>query len=56
MTPQHFNTIPTSLVILPTMLVTYVYRRVVESSGVGGAGCVVHVDVHGKVMLRAAAT
>ena len=29
------------------LLVTYVHRGVVEGSGVGSAGCGVHVDVHG---------
>ena len=28
--------------------VSCVNRRVVESSGVGSTGCVVHVDVHGE--------
>ena len=30
------------------VFVICVHRRVVEGSGVGSAGCVVHVDVHGK--------
>ena len=25
-----------------------VHRRVVEGSGVGSAGCIVHVDMHGE--------
>ena len=29
------------------MYVTCVQKRVVEGSGVGSGGCVVHVDVHG---------
>ena len=28
--------------------VSGVHRRVMEGSGVGSAGCVVHVDVHGE--------
>ena len=55
MTPQHFHTIPTtSCAILPPLaqicfvLVSYVQRRVVESSGVGSGGCVVYFDVHGE--------
>ena len=49
MTPQQFHTIPTSCAILPTMFVfvSCVHRRVVEGSGMGSAGCGVHVDVHG---------
>ena len=47
MTPQYLHTIPTSCAILSTMpCVCCVHRRVVEGSGVGSAGCVVHVDVH----------
>ena len=47
MAPQYFHKIPTSCAILPTMpCVCYVHRRVVESNGVGIAGCAVHVDVH----------
>ena len=33
-----------------------VHREVVEGSGLGSAGHVVHVDVHGEVMLWLAAT
>jgi len=43
---QYFHTIPTSCVILPT--IKCVHRRVVEDSGVGSAGCLVHVHVHGE--------
>ena len=48
MTPQHFHTIPTSCAILPPLtqicfvFVSCVQRRVVEGSGVGRGGCVVH--------------
>ena len=40
------------------MFVICAHRQVVEGSGVGIVllGCVVHVDVHGEVMLRVAAT
>ena len=51
MTPQYFHTIPTSGAILPAIcfvFVSCVHRRVVEGSGVGSAGCGVHVDVHGE--------
>ena len=48
MTPQHIHTIPTSCAILPFVFVSCVHRRVVEGSGEGIAGCVVHVDVHGE--------
>ena len=54
MTPQHFHTIPTSCAILPPLtqicyvFVSCVQRRVVEGSGVGSGGCVVHFDVHGS--------
>ena len=54
MTPQHFHTIPTSCAILPPLtqicfvFVSCVQRRVVEGSGVGSGGCVVHFDVHGE--------
>ena len=54
MTPQHFHTIPTSCAILPPLTqICYVFvgsvqRRVVEGSGVGSGGCVVHFDVHGE--------
>ena len=42
-TPQHIHTIPTSCAILPTVFcVSCVHRRVVEGSGEGIAGCVVH--------------
>ena len=46
--PQHIHTIPTSCAIfqLCFVFVSCVHRRVVEGSGEGGAGCVVHVDVH----------
>ena len=27
-----------------------VHRRAAESSGMGGAGCIVHVEVHGEVV------
>ena len=38
------------------VFVSCVHRRVVEGSGEGSAGCVVHVDVHGEcVMLWVAA-
>ena len=48
MTPQHIHTIPTSCAILSTVLcVCCVHRRVVEGSGEGSGGSVVHVDVHG---------
>ena len=30
------------------LFVSCVHRRVVEGSGEGSAGCVVHVDVHGE--------
>ena len=30
------------------MFVSCVQKRVVEGSGVGSGGCVVHVDVHGE--------
>ena len=33
---------------LGTRLVSCVHRRVVEGSGEGSGGCVVHVDVHGE--------
>ena len=52
MTPQHFHTI--SIYILPPLtqiwfvFVSCVQRRVVEGSGVGSGGCVVHVDVQGE--------
>ena len=54
MAPQHFHTIPTSCAILPPLaqicflFVGCVQRRVVEGSGVGSGGCVVHFDVHGE--------
>ena len=56
MTPQHFHTIPTSCTILPPLtqiilcylFVSCVQRKVVEGSGVGSGGCVVHFDVHGS--------
>ena len=54
MTPQHFPTIPTPCAILPPLtqicyvFVSCVQRRVVEGSGVGSGGCVVHFDVHGS--------
>ena len=38
------------------MFVSCFHREVVEGSGVGSAGCVVHVDVHGEVLLWEAAT
>ena len=51
-TPQHINTIPTSCAILETMLcASCVHRRVVEGSGEGSGGCVVHVDVHGECVM-----
>ena len=37
------------------MFVSCFHREVVEGSGVGSAGCVVHVDVHGEVLLWEAA-
>ena len=53
MTPQHFNTIPTSCVILlPLTQIFFVFVScvqkvvVVEGSVVGSVGSVVHVDVH----------
>ena len=45
-TPQHFHTIPTSCAILPCASGNSVHRRVIEGSGLGTAGCAVHVDVH----------
>ena len=53
LTAQHFHTIPTSCgVLLPltqyALFVSCVHRGVVEGSGVGSAGCVVHVDVQGE--------
>ena len=54
MTPQHFHTIPISFaILLPLTKIWFVFvscvqRRVVEGSGVGGGGCVVHVDMHGE--------
>ena len=53
MTPQHFHTILTFCeILLPLTQICFVFmscvhRRVVEGSGVGSAGCVVHVNVHG---------
>ena len=48
-TPQYFHTIPTSCAILLTIpCICCVHRRVVEGSGVGSAGCVVHVDMYGE--------
>jgi len=53
MTPQHFHTIPTSCAILPPLTQicfvfdTCVQRRVVQGSGIGSDGCVVHFYVHG---------
>ena len=42
------STIPTYCAILPTMPnVSGVHRRVVEGSGVGSCGFVVHVHVYG---------
>ena len=62
MTPQHFHTIRTSCAILPPLtqicfvFVSCVQRRVVEGSGVGSGGCIVHFDVHEEwVMLWVAA-
>ena len=63
MIPQHFHTIPTSCAIIfattyTNMLCVFscVQRGVVEGSGVGSGGCVVHFDVHDKwVMLWIAA-
>ena len=48
-TPQHTP----SLHLVPFcqlcfVLVSCVHRRVVEGSGEGSGGCVVHVDVHGE--------
>ena len=58
LTPQYFNTIPIPCAILPTMpYFCCVHRRIMEGSGVGSAGCVVHVDMHAEwVALRVAAT
>ena len=47
MTSQQFHTIPTTFAILPRfMFVSDVRRGAVEGSGVGSAGCGMHVDVH----------
>ena len=39
-------------ILLPLKQICFVFvscvQRVVEGSGVGSAGCVVHVDVHGE--------
>ena len=58
MTPQHFHTVPTSYAILLPFtqirlicVVSYVQRRVVEGSQVVSRGCVVHVDVHGELVM-----
>ena len=58
MTPQHFHTVPTSCAILLPLtqirlirVVSYVQRRVVEGSQVVSRGCVVHVDVHGELVM-----
>ena len=53
MTPQHFHTILTSCAILPPLTqIWFVFvscvQRVVEGSGVGSGGRVVHFHVHGK--------
>ena len=53
MIPLHFHTIPTSCAILPPLTQIYFVfvscvQRVVEGSGVGSAGSVVHFDVHGS--------
>ena len=34
------------------MIAGCVHRRVVQGSGVGSAGCVVHVDVHGAWVMH----
>ena len=56
------HTIPTSCaILLPLSQIRFVFvscvqRKVVEGSHVGSRGCVVHVDVHGElVMLSVAA-
>ena len=36
--------------------VSCVHRTIVEGSGLGSVGCIVHVDVHGEVVLWVAAT
>ena len=56
MTPQHIHTIPTSCAISPLLiyiclLVVCRELRVVEGSGVGSSGCVVHFNVHGVVVV-----
>ena len=58
MMPQHFHTVPTSCAILLPLtqirligVVSYVQRRVVEGSQVVSRGCVVHVDVHGELVM-----
>ena len=57
MTPQHIHTIPTVTTCANYVLCHLCTHRVVEGSGLGSAGCVVHVDVHGEwVVLWVAAT
>ena len=57
MTPQHFHTITTSCaILLPLTQIFFVFvscvqRRVMEGSWVGSGGCIVHVDVHGKLVM-----
>ena len=53
------NTFTPSLHLVPfcrhlhkyAVFVSCVQRRVVEGSGVGSGGCVVHFDVHDKVLI-----
>ena len=52
-TPQHIHTILHLVAFcqLCFVFVSCVHRRVVEGSGEGIAGCVVHVDVHGECVM-----
>ena len=50
---RHYNTFTPSLHLVPfcqlcLVFVSYVHQRVVEGSGMGSAGCLVHVDEHGE--------
>ena len=50
---RHHNTFTPSLHLVPFcqlcfVFVSCVHRRVVESSGEGSGGCVMHVEVHGE--------
>ena len=64
MTPQYFHTIPKSCAILPTVptmpcdFLICVNGRLVEGSEVDKVlhGLVVHVDMHGEVMVWVAVT